>query len=60
MKHFINIDLIAGVAALAYAVLSLTVLPALAVLAEPRVAGAFGLAALARGYFSVKAANGAR
>ena len=57
MKKFLNIDIVAGLLALVYAVLAHTVSPQLGELVSAEAASGFALAALSRGYLALKAAE---
>ena len=50
MPPILSIDLLAGCASLAFACLTVTVVPDLGELVDPAIASVFGLAALARWY----------
>jgi len=50
MSRFLSVDLLAGLGAIAWAVLGMTVLPELGELMDSKVAGGFGVAALGRWY----------
>ena len=54
MARFLSVDLLAGLGAITFAVLGLTVLPVLGELVEPKIAGGFGIAALGRWYVVTK------
>lgn len=57
MARLLDVDILAGLGALAWAVVTLTAVPQLGELVSYEAAGAFGLLALARGYSRLRKAG---